>query len=227
MTATSSGFGGMCKLHPGNPLELFCNEESCSKEICKKCIPEHPKHHILLNETTAKAEQTGMSTTQQVTKDLFKGELNWTNGTKIFTHDKSDYTYITDTSTTLLPDFFTVQVKVLKLKEQNGTLIGISKRKVGTRADYRLCREDDNQYALCNFADGRLFMHCEEWKSYGCSYFEGDVLTITLDKTKTLSFAVNGDSCGVAATNVRGYFYLAVTTNCNGNSFEILSVKKI
>ncbi len=221
-----------CGQHPGFPLEFYCCDEACAKEICKKCIPEHPKHHIVLNEATEKpAATTGMkgaTTVEDMTKGSeFIGDLLWSNGTKTLKHESKEHTYLTVTSKTRLPAYFVIQIKVVKLKEESGTFIGMSRRNVNYKEDYRLCREDDNQYAFCNFAGGRLFSHCDEWKRYGCTYGEGDTITIKLDREKTLSFEVNGEKCGPGFQHLKGYFYLALTTNCPGNTFEIMHVKKL
>jgi len=221
----------VCTIHAGNSLDFYCNEESCHKEICKKCVPDHPKHHIILNDAHGKpgsSSKQGETAEEDMSKsNQFMGELVWNDGKKTFVHEEENYKYVTVTSQTKLPPFFTAQVKILKLQEETGTFIGISKRNVGKKTDYRLCREDDDQYAYCNFAGGRLFSHCDEWKPYGCTYVEGDVVTITLDKTKTLTFFVNGENCGPAFSNMKGYFYLAVTANFKGNAFEIVQVKKL
>ena len=222
-----------CVQHGDLPLEFYCLEEGCSKAICKRCIPDHPKHHIVLNEDppkapTAEETKAGATTSEDLGKtNAFTGDLVWCNDSKVFKHDQPLYEYQTATSKTRLPAYFSVTVKMQKLKEQTGTFIGISRRNVGNKVGYRLCREDDNQYALCNFGGGRKFCHCDEWKTYGSPYKEGDTVTITLDPSKVLSFAVNGHNCGVAFTNLKGYFYLAATTNCTDNALEIINVKSL
>ena len=217
-----------CRTHPGNPLELFCNEETCMKSICKNCVIQHPKHHIILNE--APSEPTEYKTFQETidtTKDRFLGDLVWSNGSKVFKHDDKEHVYITEATTTRLPGYFKVKIKINRLKELGGTLIGISKMKLGRVMKYRLCANNDNQYAFCSFKGGRLFSHCDEWVNYGCQYNEGDIVTITMDKTRTLSFAVNDKDCGPGIKNLRGFFYLAITTNNPGNEFEILSIESL
>eukprot|EP00826_Nyctotherus_ovalis_P057161 TRINITY_DN7807_c0_g6_i1.p1 TRINITY_DN7807_c0_g6~~TRINITY_DN7807_c0_g6_i1.p1 ORF type:complete len:242 (+),score=73.05 TRINITY_DN7807_c0_g6_i1:35-760(+) len=219
-----------CKKHPGNILDYYCSEEACKKEICKLCIPEHPKHLLIPNDISSKhgeKKRVYGSKTADLSEVQFKGDLLWSGGTKVFKHEDKDYTYVTDTSATLLPNYFSVQVKVNKLKESAGSLVGISKKKLQKKSGYRLCMDDDDQYALCNFAEGRLFSHCDSWKSYGCSFFEGDTITVTMDKERTLWFAVNEKDCGPAVKNVKGYYYLAITTNYPGNEFEIVSVKAV
>ena len=217
-----------CKMHQGQLLELFCNEEGCKKEICKLCIPEHPKHLLLPNDMKfGEKKRVYGSKKEDLSKVQFKGELFWSNNNKVFKHEGEEYVYVTDTSNTLLPNYFSIQIKVNKSKEPAGSMIGISKKKIEKKSGYRLCKDDNDQYALCNFLDGRLFSHCDSWRKYGCSFFEGDTITITMDKDRTLSFAVNDKNCGPAEKNVKGYYYLAITTNYPGNEFEILSVKQL
>ena len=129
----------VCRSHPGNFLEYFCNEEGCMKSICKKCMVSHPRHHILLNEMPAEAIQTTeFQETMDMGKDRFTGDLLWNNGTKIFKHDGKAYEYVTEATTNHLPGYFSVDIKINKLKEPGGTLIGISKLKLCKTNGYRM-----------------------------------------------------------------------------------------
>lgn len=217
-----------CRTHPGNSLELFCNEEGCMRGICKQCVVEHPKHHIILNEAPSKsAEQTAFQETVDAEQGCFAGSLVWSGGSKVFKHDGKEHEYVTEASLTRLPGYFSVKVKINKMKEVGGTLIGISRMKLGKKTGYRLCDINENQFAFCNFKDGRFFSHCDKWTNYGCTYNEGDVVTVTLDRRRALSFSINDKNCGPAVTGLRGFFYLAVTTNNPENEFEIQSVESL
>jgi len=62
---------------------------------------------------------------------------------------------------------------------------------------------------------------------YGEEYTVNDVISITYDINKNISFERNGKDLGVAFENVEGPFYLAASLYFNGDGVELLDVTEL
>jgi len=146
---------------------------------------------------------------------------NWTNGSKI--HKGGDKDWVTFCTEWHMPSYFKCSVKIKEMRdpEEGGRFVGVSTNKCNGKGSYY--EHSNNWWALNN----NLGLWCKDKFGQGRGKVtygdDNDVVTIVYDRSKRLSFEVNGISTDDYFDNVQGPLYVACADRTNSH-YEIISI---
>ena len=148
----------------------------------------------------------------------------WYTGEKIFTCPQFYPSYITFSSKLPLPTYFSAEIRIIKsANSAYGIMLGVSNSPI---------HEPISSYCGWTsvptwgyFNNTGLRYHSKQSKSYGSNYGTGAIITIKYDRSKQLSYAVNGVDQGIAWSDLNPPMYLVASLYYSGNTIEILKIK--
>eukprot|EP01022_Parablepharisma_sp_SALTPOND_P035671 TRINITY_DN960_c0_g1_i2.p1 TRINITY_DN960_c0_g1~~TRINITY_DN960_c0_g1_i2.p1 ORF type:complete len:400 (-),score=29.58 TRINITY_DN960_c0_g1_i2:173-1372(-) len=210
---------------------VACWKEECA--ICKKvrgecCLQCGACSLPICSSCTKEANKCEKCATNYCKNWLCKCITHWYNREKILVHASRDYwdKYITDKYISGAFEANLVVKQYIPSENSYDVIAGIEKYTGSNKnetGDQSLSRTG-TAYGLC-FKNYKAFLNYScSLIPYGTTIKAEDIITITYNKAKELIFAVNGQSYGVAYSDIEGPFYLFCYSTTQ-IELEIWSVK--
>jgi len=157
----------------------------------------------------------------------------WSTGSKTYTHSTVEYNVIG--SSTPLPRYFRAYLKIIT-GNPSGPMqymsLGISKDPI--TSDQILTKKwlatKPEQWTMTVTWNPLLLASAKFWYNnqscpYGTPFKQGDTVCIFCNKDNTISYEINGKSCGVAFGSIHGPLYLTADSMGMPISIEIEKVE--
>ena len=112
-----------------------------------------------------------------------------------------------------------------KILKQNGIFIGVWKTNHKINVNRRISDRDNKGKCYGLMTGDRLLTwgDSEKNRKYGKACVTNDIIEMRLDlKKREIEFTLNGQSAGIAETNIEQTSYRAVVSMCDGEKLELL-----